>query len=343
MSVRGYQQDDKGRWDAYVMGMPNSDCYHLTGWKEVIERVFGHDTCYLLSEDKNGNINGVLPLVHLKSLLFGNFMVSLPYFNYGGVCANNAGAREELIKAAVEIAEKRKINHLELRQSEVINEELQIKTNKVSMKMDLSSDSEKLWNAFPSKLRSQIKKAQKLGLYAKIAKTRELVSFFEVFSKNMRDLGTPVYPLRLFRSILTAFPESTWICTVYLERRPIASGFLIGYGKNMEIPWASSDRSYNRLCPNMLLYWSCLRFASEGGYETFDFGRSTKGSGTYRFKEQWGAKPHRLYWHYWLKKGGSMPEINPDNPRYRLAVNLWKRLPLSLSRIIGPVIVKNIP
>jgi len=159
----------------------------------------------------------------------------------------------------------------------------------------------------------------------------------------MRDLGSPVLPKSFFRHILAKFPESTWIVTVVRGGKPVASGFLAGFKNRIEIPWASSLRTYNQLGTNMLLYWSCLSFACERGFTVFDFGRSTRGGGTYRFKEQWGAKPLPLYWHYWVRPGIPVPDITNKNPKYRLAIDLWKRLPLPVTRVLGPRIVKNIP
>jgi hypothetical protein len=123
----------------------------------------------------------------------------------------------------------------------------------------------------------------------------------------------------------------------------VASGFLVGFKGKLEIPWASSIRKYNRLGPNMLLYWSCLEFACDLGFQVFDFGRSTAGESTYRFKEQWGAIPYPMYWHYWLAEEGALPEINPGNPKYRLAIELWKKLPVPLTILLGPRLVRNIP
>jgi FemAB-related protein (PEP-CTERM system-associated) len=159
----------------------------------------------------------------------------------------------------------------------------------------------------------------------------------------MRDLGTPVYTKRLFENILHEFPETARICTVYDDKIPIASGFMLGYRTWLQIPWASSVKAYNRSSPNMLLYWTILEFACNEGYTHFDFGRSTLGEGTYKFKQQWGAQPLQCYWHYWLASGGDLPEINPDNPKYRLMINTWQRLPLAVTKWIGPHIVKNIP
>jgi FemAB-related protein (PEP-CTERM system-associated) len=177
----------------------------------------------------------------------------------------------------------------------------------------------------------------------RIGRFEELDGFHHVFSVKMRELGTPVLPQGFFREILVQFPDESWICSVYLDRTPVASGFLVGFKDRLEIPWASSLPEYNRFSPNMLLYWSCLEFACRRGYRVCDFGRSTAGESTYRFKEQWGAKPVQLHWSYWLRQEGEMPDISPRNPKYKLAIELWKRLPLTITRILGPPIVKNIP
>ena len=344
MTIRLYTVEDKDAWDNYVVGMPDSNCYHQIGWKEVIEKSFGHATYYLLSEDSSHNINGILPIVQLKSLLFGNFMVSLPYFNYGGICAKDMPIGEELLSRAIQIAKDKGVKHLEMRHTHSMNERLPVRTTKVAMHLNLPTDPSDLWKSFPSKLRTQAQRPTKDGMSVSVGRETELDNFYQVFSSNMRDLGTPVYSKDFFRNILRVFPSSTWICTVCSkDSEPVASGFLVGFRETMEIPWASSLRSYNRYSPNMLLYWSALKLACETGHKLFDFGRSTPGEGTYKFKEQWGAKPLQLYWHYWLNNGGALPELNVQNPKYRVAINIWKRLPVRITNLIGPSIVRNIP
>lgn len=319
-----------------------SNCYHLSGWREVIKKSFGHDAYYLYAEDGD-DIKGILPLIHMKSTFFGNFMVSMPYFNYGGICAEDTNIAQQLLDKAIEIARNVKAEHIELRHANHIAD-MPEKQAKVSMRLQLPDDPDKLWKSFSSKLRSQIRKPEKEGMYARLGKEEEMDSFYKVFSVNMRDLGTPVYPKYFFRNTLHEFPDSAWICSVYTkDGRPAASGFLMGFKDRLEIPWASSLRSYNHLSPNMLLYWTALQFACEKGYAVFDFGRSTPGEGTYKFKEQWGAKPVQLYWHYWLRNGGPVPEINTKNPKYRLAIAAWKNIPVFTANIIGPQIVRNIP
>lgn len=352
MIIRLLREEDRDRWNKYVKESHESTCYHLFSWRNVIERSFGHKTYYLLAEEREDEIKGILPLVHLKSILFGSFMVSLPYFNYGGICADNNGIYNQLLKEATHIAEIEKAEHIELRHT--ISNGLQVnpvgihsygvKTAKVSMRLELPQKAEELWNSFPSKLRSQIKRPAKEGMYSRFGREEELENFYTIFSINMRDLGTPVYSKEFFRNILKEFPESTWICTVYTKwANPAASCFLVGFKETLEIPWASSLKSYNHYSPNMLLYWSSLGFACEKGYRVFDFGRSTPGESTYKFKEQWGAKPVQLYWYYWMRDGGPLPELNPKNPKYQLAIKIWQKLPVGLTRIIGPIIVKNIP
>jgi FemAB-related protein (PEP-CTERM system-associated) len=211
------------------------------------------------------------------------------------------------------------------------------------MRLPLRPTAEELWKSFPAKLRSQVQRPIKEGMSVVIGQEDQLDAFYQVFAANMRDLGTPVYGKRFFQNVLRAFPDRTWIATVYLGGIPVASGFLAGFRDRLEIPWASVVRAYRHLSPNMLLYWRCLEFACQRRYRVFDFGRSTRGEGTYRFKEQWGAKPVQLYWYYWLRDGNELPQVNPTNPKYRMAIAVWQRLPLGITTQIGPSIVKYIP
>ena len=344
MGIRLFREEDRSRWDEYVGRSAVAACYHLAGWKDVIEKSFGHSAYYLLSESSDGETNGILPLIHLKSLLFGNFMISLPYLNYGGICADSDEIENRLFEEAISLADEKRAHHIEFRHTHHLRRALPSKTTKVSMRLGLLQGPGDLWDSFSSKLRNQIRRPSREGMYSRVGREEELDGFYTVFSRNMRDLGTPVYSKEFFRNILHQFPEMTRICTVYSgEGRPAASGFLVGFKDRLEIPWASSLRRYNRSSPNMLLYWSALKFGCENGYRVFDFGRSTPGENTYKFKEQWGAQPVQLYWHYWMRNGEELPELNPKNPKYRTAIAVWKRLPVGLTKLIGPSLVKNLP
>jgi len=327
----------------YIERSGSSTLYHRMEWGPLLQETFGHQFFYLLCADDDGSIRGILPLVHMKSLFFGNSLVSMPFFNYGGVCAENDASRSLLIAEAVRIALEVGATHIEFRQDAFLGNGFPAKTRKVSMRLELPDTPDDLMRAFPSKLRSQIRKPLREGMVARIGRSEELDSFHDVFSANMRRLGTPSLPKHFFRNILDRFPKDTWICSVYRDNAPVASGFLIGFKDRIEIPWASSLPEYNKYSPNMLLYWSCLEFACRSGFRNFDFGRSTRDESTYKFKEQWGAKPVQLYWHYWLRDGGGIPDLTPGNPKYRLAIALWKHLPLPLTKALGPRIIKNIP
>lgn len=343
LAVEAYAPAARDGWQAFVESAPGASLYHDIRWREVVEETFGHPTRYRLCRDPDGRIVGVLPLVHLKSLLFGSFLVSMPYFNYGGICAETEAARDALLSSAVEAARETGARHVELRHTAPLAFDWPLRTDKVSMRLTLPDDPEVLWARLGSKLRSQVKRPQKVGMEALIEGPERLDAFYEVFAANMRDLGTPVYPKRFFAAILERFPESTRICSVYAGSRPVASGFLVGFRRTLEIPWASSLRSHNHASPNMLLYWRALAFACEQGYETFDFGRSSRDAGTYRFKAQWGAEPTTLHWHYWLRTPGVLPQLTPSNPKYRMAIGIWRRLPVAVTRVLGPRIVRSLP
>jgi FemAB-related protein (PEP-CTERM system-associated) len=334
---------DEAEWDAYVEGHPRATGYHLIAWRRVIERVFGHQTVYLTARDEGGHIHGVLPLVFFSSRLFGRFLVSLPFVNYGGLLADDARFREALLEQAIEQAKKLGADHVELRHQDLSDLRWAQKQHKVSMRLDLPGDFDSLWKTFPAKLRNQIHRAEKEGMVFRLGGEDVLEDFYAVFSRNMRDLGTPVYGSEFFAEILRAFPVKSRIGVVYLNGLPVAAGFLYGFRQALEIPWASSDRRYNRLSPNMLLYRSVLEYACREGFRVFDFGRSSPNSGTYRFKEQWGARPVQLNWHYWLSNGGPLPDLSPANVKFKLAISLWQRLPLFVSERLGPAVVRYIP
>ena len=330
------------QWDQYVLKSSTASLYHLSGWKRVVEKTFGHSTFYLYAL-QNTHIVGILPLVYLKSVLFGKMFVSLPYFNYGGIVAESEEIQRQLLNEAITLAQREKADHIELRHTENFDLGLPAKSSKVLMLLELPETSEELWTRFKSKLRSQIRRPEKEGFTVKFGHLDELENFYQLFAYKMRDHGTPVYTKRLFEHILTEFPENARICTVYDDKTPISTGFIIGFKTLLQIPWAASLRSYDRFGTNMWLYWNILKFGCEQGYKYFDFGRSTLDEGTYKFKKQWGSQPVQCYWHYWLAKGDDLPEVNPHNPKYQLAIRIWQKLPVSVTKLLGPPIVKFIP
>src|SRR5262245_6599476 len=341
VEVRTYE--DSIAWDRYVLNHATASGYQLTGWRRVVQKAFGHRTLYLMVRDEHGQVGGVLPLVFVSSRLFGRFLVSMPFVNYGGVLTERFEAQQALLEAAVSRANTLGATHVELRHERQLDLDWPSKQHKVSMRLDLPREAEALWKRFPSKLRSQIRRALREQLTVRLEGIELLDDFYRVFARNMRDLGTPVYGRRFFKAILEEFPKDARICVIYLGRQPVAAGFLYGFKNTLEIPWASSDRRYNRFSPNMLLYHAALEYACREGFTTFDFGRSTPGSGTFRFKEQWGARPVPLYWYRWSRDGRPDPDVSPQNSKYARLIRAWKTLPVPLARLLGPLIVRNIP
>lgn len=329
-------------WNQYVEGNKAATIYHRQEWQPLISSTFGHNTVYLYATNNENELVGILPITQLKSKVFGNFLVSVPYFNYGGAVGDHAEIELLLINKAAELSADLDCQHIECRDT-IARDGFPVRTDKVNMILQLPDTIDLLWSGFSKKLRAQIKRPQKEATTTKLGSINLLSDFYFVFSRNMRDLGTPVYTKEFFKNILETFPEDAHIIIVYLNNRPVSAGFLIGYKDTLEIPWASTIRDVNNLSINMLLYWEVLKFAINNSFKFFDFGRSSKGAGTYRFKKQWGANPKQLYWHYWLKDGGDIPTINPSNPKYALFIYFWKKLPIFITQIIGPHIVKYLP
>ncbi|MEN8205333.1 MAG: FemAB family XrtA/PEP-CTERM system-associated protein [Pseudomonadota bacterium] len=329
-------------WNRYVESNPAASIYHRAEWKELIGKTFGHAGFYFAARNSDEKIIGILPLIRLDSRLFGDFMVSMPYFNYGGAVADHPLIEQQLMQAAADHAADLGVSHIEYR-DDIPRDGLPARTEKVNMILSLPGTHDALWQTFTPKLRAQIRRPQREKPLVLQGGEEYLNDFYAVFTRNMRDLGTPVYSKVFFRNILNSFPGACRIMLIRLDNRAVAAGFLIGHRDRLEIPWASTIRGVNHLSINMLLYWEVLKYAIDRQFRQFDFGRSSKDAGTYRFKQQWGARPGQLYWHYWQKEGGELPAINPDNPRYALAIKVWKQLPLFITNGLGPLIVRNLP
>ena len=364
---------DDEKWDKYVYAHPRSTLYHLSGWKNVIQNAYGHNTYYLMAINKSGPrtvasnpvnptnsyIVGILPLVHLKNIFFGNSLISIPFFDVCGLLTDDEETEKVLVNEAIKIGIRLKAKYIELRHfeprqwldnvdlvpdscSEVAHMRCVTRSHKVRMLLDLPETPQLLMNSFKSKLRSQIKKPMKENLIAKTGGEELLKDFYEVFTKNMRDLGSPVHSLKLIRGVFEEFPENTRIVMVYKETVPLACSLIVGFKDILENPWASSLREYSSLNPNMLLYWKMLEYGCDNDYDYFDFGRSSPDEGTYRFKAQWGAKPNMLYWNYIATNGSNLTDEVRENSAMELAGRLWKKLPVPVTRVLGPGIRKNI-
>lgn len=330
------------QWDRYVDGRADASIYHRAAWAGVIERSFGHETQYLAARAR-GAIVGVLPLVLFKTPLFGRFATSMPFVNFGGIVADSSEAATALLSAGVAKARAEGASYLELRHARRMFPDLPVQTHKVEMVLALQPNVDDQWRVLDRKLRNQVRKAEKSALTVRTGRDELLDPFYDILARNMRDLGSPVHSKRFFASVLAALPERSRLFCVLIGSTPIAASFVIWNRDQVEVPWASAIRSYNPLCPNVFLYWEMLKFAIDRRMARFDFGRSTPHAGTYLFKQQWGAEPQQLYWEYWLSEGCQMPDRGPQNPRFSAAISTWQKLPVALTRVVGPYIVRNIP
>lgn len=317
--------------------------HHLPAWPVILHEGLGHRP-YWLAAHHGDQFVGCLPLACVSSRLFGRFLVSLPYLNSAGVLADDAAVAASLVDRAVQLADELDVRYLELRHEErithpALTSEL---TSKVHMRLALPDSADALWRQLKAKVRNQVRKGQEPGFRVAWGGLDRLDDFYAVFSRNMRDLGTPVYSRRLFQAILQQLADRAELCVVSDGPRPIAAALLVHGDRSTEVPSASSLREYNSANANMLMYWQLLVRAIERGQRVFDFGRSTIDSGTYRFKRQWGAEPSPAVWQYYVRRG-AVGDMRPDNARYARRVRVWQRLPVWLTRIIGPPIVRGIP
>lgn len=336
-------------------------------WSQIIQDSFHHQPYYLIAETAEGaavaTTVGVLPLVLVKSMLFGRALISVPYLNGCGIVADSTSVRDVLADHAIGLSQELGVRYLELRHREAVadfqarvsqNESpaLAERSHKVAMKLALHSDTNALFQSFPAKLRSQVRRPAKSGLTAQVCTGTEAVSeadglnqlraYYRVFAENMRDLGTPVYPLRFFRDALRSFGSRARLIVVWDGQIPAAGGITIGAGSSCEIPFASSLRAYNSVSANMLLYWTAIEDAATRGFHDFDFGRSSLDSGTMRFKQQWGSVSIPLHWYYHVNVG-AVPDVNPKSAKFEMVVRAWQQLPICVANTLGPWLTRSLP
>ncbi len=329
-----------GEWDAYVRAEPASSFCHLSGWWTLMEERLGHRSVPLAARDESGTITGVLPLVHVRSRMFGAYLVSMPFLNAGGPLGA-APSRNALAAAAEDEARRTGVALLELRNRVDPPAWGQISNRKITVELALPSDPDALWRSFPAKLRSQLRRPEKDGLTTHFGPA-QMPAFYEVFARNMRALGTPVLPRGWFEALAPTFGDVVEFGVVYGGDQPIAAGCGFVWQGRFEITWAAALREFSRSAPNMLLYWAFMQRMIAGGAQTFDFGRCTPDSGTHRFKRQWGGRDVPLPWSQWSARGATAPP-SPDRPVFRMASACWRRVPLAITNRVGPAIARCLP
>ncbi len=333
------QAGEKNQWDDYVNQHPEATFFHLYGWKQALENTFRHK-CYYLYAIDGEKIVGVLPLGHIKSLLFGNTLISVPFAVYGGILADNDDVKGFLRQKACELAEALKVDHLEFRNIKRENPQWPTKELYVYFKKELYDNDEDNLKAIPRKQRAMVRKGIKAELKYHIDK--DVNTFFEAYSESVRNLGTPVFPRKLFKSLIDVFADKVDILTVTKDDVLVAS-VLSFYFKDQVLPYYGGGTAAARaLKGNDFMYWALMQHAATKGIKWFDYGRSKEGTGSYSFKKNWGFEPTPLYYEYYLVNAKQVSEINPLNPKYQFFIKAWQKLPLKLSQYLGPILARDL-
>lgn len=337
----GLYQGPPDRWDAFVRTQPGWSHFHLYGWRGIMERVLGHDCLYFAATSSSGVLEGVLPLVRVKSIVFGHYLVSMPFLNYGGPLGSDEAVRA-LTAAAVDQAKRDGAKMLELRSRHALPLDLTVSHRKITVVLDMpNGDTEALWKTFDPKVRAQVRRPQKEGVTVRFGPD-QVKPFFTVFAHHMRDLGTPTQSRKLFEAIAQTFPNDSLFGCAYLNDVPVACGCGFQWGTEFEISWASSLRAHNKISPNMLLYWEVMQRAAATGATLFNFGRCTPNGGTHKFKRQWkGSRDEVLWWYERRADGVSAP--SEGHGALGKAPQIWQKLPLPIATALGPHIVRFIP
>ena len=327
-------------WDAFVLGCPQATFFHRAGWQGLLEQVHGHRTHYLYAVRDN-RITGVLPLAHVKSLLFGSALTSLPFAVYGGVAAADEASAQALEGRAQELARELGVQHLELRHRVRRHADWPQQDLYVTFRKEILPDEEANMLAIPRKQRAMVRKGIKNALVA--TEDADEATFFALYADNVHRHGTPALPRRWFAALLRTFGPDAGVLTVRsAEGRPLSSVLSFRFRDEVLPYYAGDDEAARELAANDFKYWELMRRACAQGLRVFDYGRSKQGTGPYAFKKNWGFEPTPLHYEYRLYKRDAVPQNNPANAKYRLMIEAWRRLPLPVANRLGPLVVRSL-
>ena len=328
------------RWDAFVLGCSQASFFHRAGWQKIVREVFRHDTYFLYAE-MDGAIQGVLPLAHVNSWLFGNSLVALPFAVYGGVAANNDQAALALESEAQNLAKRLGVAHLEFRNTIARHPDWPTQNLYVTFRKEIFQEEDANMLAIPRKQRAMVRKGIKGGLCSKI--DAGVDRFFSLYADNVHRHGTPAMPKQYFKALLAEFGSDCEILTVASPDGRALSSVMSFYFRAEVLPYyAGDDESARDLAANDFKYWELMRRACARGLKVFDYGRSKQGTGSFSFKKNWGFEPQPLHYEYCLYKRDAIPQNNPANAKYQMLIKTWRRMPIGLANWLGPFIVRNL-
>jgi FemAB-related protein (PEP-CTERM system-associated) len=340
IAVRLVRAEDEPVWERFVDACPEATFFHRFGWKRILERTLKHRTHYLLAEH-DGRPVGVLPLAQVRSRLFGHSLASLPFCVYGGAACTDHNARALLHRAAAGLARQLQVDHLELRNRVATEPAWPRQDLYVTFRKIMDPDVDANMAAIPRKQRAMVRKGMKAGLRSELE--RDVHNFFPLYADNMHRHGTPALPRRYFQALRAEFGEACEVLTIFDAQGSPVSSVLSFYFRDEVLPYYAGDHARAReVAANDFKYWELMRMSRERGCRVFDYGRSKRGSGSFDFKKNWGFTPEPLHYEYLLVRAAQMPENNPNNPKYKLFIAAWKRLPQPVANLLGPRIVRSL-
>ena len=341
MNVQIYSPGQEPVWDEYVSRHPDSTVFHLAGWKRVIERATGHAGHYLMAWDQDRAV-GIYPLFIVSTRLFGAMGVSLPFVSYGGIVADGPEAEQALGDEAAKIARGAGCDCIELRQLHSLKSPWPTTDRKVVTEISTDSGANAVFARLHQNVRNKIRKAEKNGVAVQQG-AEYLPEFYAIYSRNLRDLGTPVLALRFFEAALEDFPRQIRVYRAVRQGKTIAAKMVVVGRDVCHFVWSASLREELCHAPVHAMNWRAIEEACQAGCQRIDLGRSTAESTHHDFKKYWGGESRVLPWAYQLLGRTDLPGLNKENKSFALAIALWKRLPLGLSRILGPPIARGLP
>ena len=340
LTVETLDKQSMERWDEYVQAAPDATFFHRAGWKTVLESAFGHNTYFLYARDHE-KIVGVLPLAQIKSALFGNTLASLPFCVYGGIVADNEEVAAALREAACVLAQRLKVDALELRNMQASAADWPVKELYYTFRKAIDPSDEVNLKAIPNRQRAMVRKGLKEGLCSEWDEGTERL--YRVYSESVRNLGTPVFSAKYLRILRQVFGTDCSVLMITHEGRDVAA-VMSFYFRDEVIPYYGGSTGLARTIKgvNHVMYWELMRYSAQKGYRLFDFGRSKAGTGPYSFKKNFGFEPQPLPYEYFLVTSSAVPDVNPLNPKYRLMINVWSKLPLPVANRVGPFLARSL-
>lgn len=340
IDTRFFTDNDQAMWDGLALAHPQGSPFHLIAWKRTIEQVFGYEPHYLMAL-RGQEVEGILPLFLVRNFLMGRALISSPFAVYGGVLANSAEAREALGERVRQLGNELGVQHIELRNAYA---DQCVATPNVSRYVtftyDIGPKEDDMLRAMDASTRNKVRKSQKQPFASRIVRNPE--NFERLYSKNLRRLGTPAFPREHFTALMNHFGPMVDVREIVVGDKVVAASFNFIFRDQMHIYYSASDPGYNHLAANNYMYWDHLLWARRNGY-VFDFGRSKKDTGVFEFKRHWGATMRELPYEMLLVKRKELPNFSPTNPKFQLAIRVWQRLPLPVTRMLGPQLVRLFP